>query len=633
GTSGWDASSASAKRAVLTDAHVLDIATLALRCQDAVGEDYAPQDVEWAYDSHRYWILQSRPITIFRDVMPEALQGQPTIWSTANLKEVLPPVYTPYAWSTVRLSMNTMMEGVLKRSGYDVPPGMRWIRLYQGHPFFNLSLIQWTFYDAYGVGPGRTNQMMGGQQPSIQLPPGQVYSGAVGRRRLRRLLHQVLDSRRVFEEVPAASEAMRRKADAFGAFDLTDFDDEQLQDELWRLSGVMSSFMVEFMRANTQASTWLDALFQTLEWLLPDRGRGLATRLLAGTGDIASAEQGYLLVDIARQAAGEPKARAFFLESTQPQRWQEELDGTKTGAAFASFMREFGHRGVEELEFANSRWQEDPTYIVETVREHILSGLEAPPDPHATRRAAEEELRRSLRLHPARPLVRWILGQARKASALRENTKSVLVYTMLPFRRAAKVISRRLVERNVLPAPEDLYFITINDLEAILRGLWDGRGLDRLVTDRRALYARQRVLRVPDVLLDDTPVAQVSAMRVVSAQDGASSGHIFDGIGVAAGRADGAARVIHNPREGHRLQKGEVLVAPTTDPGWTPLFLRASALVMETGGYLSHGAIVAREYGIPAVANVPGVLDEVHDGDQLTVDGDRGQVLRKSCVT
>src|SRR5262249_7586429 len=98
------------------------------------------------------------------------------------------------------------------------------------------------------------------------------------------------------------------------------------------------------------------------------------------------------------------------------------------------------------------------------------------------------------------------------------------------------------------------------------------------------------------------------------------------GVGVAAGRASGLARVIQHPREGHRLENGEVLVAPSTDPGWTPLFLRASAIVMETGGYLSHGAIVAREYGIPAVVNIPGLLDCINDGQRLHVDGDAGTV-------
>jgi rifampicin phosphotransferase len=611
---------------VLTDAQVLDVATLALRCQDAIGQDYGPQDVEWAYDGERFWIMQSRPITTFREVLPEAIQGQPVIWSTANLKEVLPAVYSPYGWSMVRFSTKSMFEGILRHSGYEAPDGMHWIRLYQGHPYFNLSLIQWVFFDAYGIPPVRTNRMLGGQQPAIQLPPGGTFAGAAGRGRMRRFFRQLLDARTAFTEVTAASEAMRRDVAAFQARDFSALDDEQMQDETWKMAATLATFSTEFMRANTQASTWLDLLLRLLERLLPERGHGLATRLLAGTGNIASAEQGYRLVEIARLAAIEPQARRFFLETQSPLEWERELSGTATGRAFAAFLQEFGHRGVNELEIANPRWVEDPSYLVETVREHILNGLEAPPDPQAARTAAETELRRALRFHPAQPLVWWILSQARKGSALRENAKSVLVLSMLPFRRVAAEVGKRLTERGVLPSLDGLFFLTVNDIEAAFRGLWDGRGATRLIADRRARYDHQWTLRLPDVLIDDTPMAQATSVRPAT---DAGGGQVFEGLGVAAGRASGPARVILHPREGHKLQKGEVLVAPTTDPGWTPLFLRAAALVMETGGYLSHGAIVAREYGIPAVANVPGVLDLVHDGDDIVVDGEKGHVVRR----
>ncbi|MGH2355258.1 MAG: PEP-utilizing enzyme, partial [Chloroflexota bacterium] len=156
--------------------------------------------------------------------------------------------------------------------------------------------------------------------------------------------------------------------------------------------------------------------------------------------------------------------------------------------------------------------------------------------------------------------------------------------------------------RGVLASPDDLFFLTLPDMDALLRGLWDGRGAERLVADRRARYAAQLELRVPDVLLDDMPVTASAPTAITAAHaDSAdvAGGEVFVGLGVAAGQAAGPARVILHPSEGRRLEKGDVLVAPTTDPGWTPLFLRAAALVMETGGYLSHGAIVAREYGIP----------------------------------
>jgi pyruvate,water dikinase len=105
-----------------------------------------------------------------------------------------------------------------------------------------------------------------------------------------------------------------------------------------------------------------------------------------------------------------------------------------------------------------------------------------------------------------------------------------------------------------------------------------------------------------------------------------SSGNELIGLGVAAGRASGTVKLIFHPDNGEKLQVGDVLVAPSTDPGWTPLFLRASAIVMETGGFLSHGAIVAREYGIPAVINIPGIMRMVKDSQLITVDGDEGKV-------
>jgi len=99
------------------------------------------------------------------------------------------------------------------------------------------------------------------------------------------------------------------------------------------------------------------------------------------------------------------------------------------------------------------------------------------------------------------------------------------------------------------------------------------------------------------------------------------------GFGVASGRAVGRARLIYHPHQGESLEYGDVLVAPSTDPAWTPMFLRASAVVMETGGVISHGAIVAREYGIPAVANVLGVMKLISEGQTIEVDGDEGKIV------
>ena len=103
---------------------------------------------------------------------------------------------------------------------------------------------------------------------------------------------------------------------------------------------------------------------------------------------------------------------------------------------------------------------------------------------------------------------------------------------------------------------------------------------------------------------------------------------VWSGIAVSPGAAEGIARLVRHPGDAAHLQQGDILCAPSTDPGWTPLFLRASAIVMETGGYLSHGSIVAREYGIPAVANVPGILSALQDGERIFVDGSQGKIVK-----
>ena len=118
------------------------------------------------------------------------------------------------------------------------------------------------------------------------------------------------------------------------------------------------------------------------------------------------------------------------------------------------------------------------------------------------------------------------------------------------------------------------------------------------------------------------------ASTAESAANGESG--VWRGIAVGSGCAEGVARIVRAPAEGTRLAPGEILVAPSTDPAWTPLFLKAGGLVMETGGYLSHGAIVAREFGIPAVVNLPGILDRIEDGQRLRVDGERGEVRRSA---
>jgi pyruvate,water dikinase len=294
-----------------------------------------------------------------------------------------------------------------------------------------------------------------------------------------------------------------------------------------------------------------------------------------------------------------------------------------------SFLAEFGHRGIYELEIANPRWNEDPTYLLEQVRLLLAAGKTERPQATAqgTRAAAEAEVARRTRL--LRPLIHWLARRARQGAALREAGKSAMIALWEPLRLLAIEASRRMVEVRILDEVPDIFYFSWMDVEMMCRVEWGGAGAKALVADRKAREAAWLAETPPDVVIEDRePKANGRAMGLpdtAPAPGGGSS--VLNGLAVASGKASGPARIIRHPMDGHRLQPGDVLVAPSTDPAWTPLFLRAAGVVMEVGGYLSHGAIVAREYGLPAVVNIPGLLGAVREGQQLTVDGDAGQVV------
>lgn len=177
----------------------------------------------------------------------------------------------------------------------------------------------------------------------------------------------------------------------------------------------------------------------------------------------------------------------------------------------------------------------------------------------------------------------------------------------------------RFSQRGIIEEPGDIFYCSWSDLFSILDGEWNGDGLRTLVSARKASQREKEALAPPDVILGEESIFAEPVTL--------SSGDYLQGVAAAAGKASGIARLIRHPGEGNRLQPGDVLVAPSTDPGWTPLFLKACAVVMETGGHLSHGSIVAREFGVPAVVNIPGVMKVIREGQKVVVDGDEGKIF------
>jgi pyruvate,water dikinase len=216
-------------------------------------------------------------------------------------------------------------------------------------------------------------------------------------------------------------------------------------------------------------------------------------------------------------------------------------------------------------------------------------------------------------------IFRVVLHRAQKSGQIRENLKSEMIRWLAVLRQFLLELGRRLAARGHLADANDIFFLEIQELES--SSLWNPRtNLRALVAKRRAEYEKNLKITPPAVV-----VGRFDPERFVPNVVDHET-RIFHGLGVSAGAATGRARVILRSDANERVQPGEILVAPFADPGWTPYFVAAAGIVMDLGGMLSHGSIVAREYGIPAVVNVGPATQIIQTGQWLEVDADRGVV-------
>lgn len=605
----------------LSDENIIKLGFLILRVFEALGSGEQHQDIEWVFSGSEFILVQARPVTALPKCTCAEIKDQPDIWSNVNFRDAIPFVQSTLNWSINKIGLPGALQSPFQSVGYHMPQGLRYIRLYQGRAYLNLSLQQWLWYDALGLAPRKTNDSLGGHQPEIKINEKKTYAGVRGLKRIGRMLKLLL----------AIPKAKRRARESFANYndytanllkkDFKSFTNEQFIHTFITNAKVSTEFAAVFFFLGISSAPPHTMLVNTLEKYFPGKGNAMANAIMAGGADITSAQHGYRLMEMAEIARSDVDARRFFsAELFDPLLWDRGLpDNSPFKQSLRNFLAEYGHRGIYECDIINPRWREDPSYLLHIIRSTMeiadTGAIKARQKEKADR--AWREINQNLPWHRRVQVKSW-WKQALKGAELREMAKSVLVKLYEPGRMIYQEIGQRLAERGIIEEPNDIYHCALTEIFSIVWGYWDGMGLAVLVAERRAGMKEMEALSPPDLIIDEAPHFAESANL--------SPDKALTGTGVAAGRASGAARLIHHPDEGGKLLAGDVLVAPSTDPAWTPLFLRASAIVMESGGFLSHGSIVAREYGIPAVVNIPGVMKLVDDKQLITVDGDAGKV-------
>lgn len=598
--------------AALAAAPVFDTAraeALAALLRDAaVALDFvAPfYDLEWVWDGARFWLTQARPVTRRPRHVYGPLRDQAAIWTRGNTCEVMPEPLMPADWNFSRRGVNDLLVQGYLLAGYPVLPGAQRAGLIDGRLYLEASLLQWEAWDAIGMTPEALNGLMGGHQPTIDVTPPTWRERLQRARRTLRYMRRAPALRRQGEAEIAAMHALARRVRG----EPLPGDREDLRRLIYTVSRPARTAVGAFFLQGSGGAS-LSFLVGRLSRWFPGEGEALGAALLAGGEPSVTARQGYALLRLARlaRAAGFPE--------------QVPAEG-EYARAFAAFMEAYGHRGHYETYVSSASWREQPARLLE----QLPALAEVDEDALRARQrdasaAAWQRIRRALPVWQ-RPLLRALVQAAGRECNQREAARSGLIALLEVCRRAWRAAGALLVAEGALAAWEDVFFLLPSEAERAVDAQVPPAGLRARVAARRALYKRWQALNPPEYLCIDPAGGCRAALPAAGAS--VRRGEVWRGVATGTGQARGRVRILRHPSEGGRLLPGEILVAPSTDPGWTPLFLKAGGLVVETGGYLSHGAIVAREFALPAVVNLPGILAALRDGDEVEVDGGSGEV-------
>jgi pyruvate,water dikinase len=610
-----------AKRPVLNNHQAVYLGRLLRNAALALDFSNPVYDLEWSWDGEDFQILQARPVTArARNTYP-ALANQPDIWSRGNTCEVLPDPLSAYDWSASRRLINLMLEQNYKLIHYPTLPGAQRAALINGRLYLNLSLMQWEAYAAFGVTPKAMNSLLGGHQPEIEVAPPGIRDKIAT---VKRMWHFVLASNRRRRDADKTIREIHAQAVAWRKQALPDSEADLLQRSLQQVRYASSRETLFFLQVSSGGT--LSLLVDIIDKHFPGEGHALVAALLAGATPTVTARQAYELAELARNLQQDRIACDWVTKADRSGNWRSELPADNPfRLAFEAFLQRYGHRAVYESYFHQPRWRDAPEYLFDIIRGLLQQDVEGLRQQRLEN--AQSALRRIRHQLPGwkAPFVASLKKAAVRDGIHREAARSAFVGLMEPQRRILLALGSRWAARRIIDQAEEIFNLTLAEICDAIEGVIDPAGLSARVRERRELLARQQSVKADQVILrhhGDHPSEEAMAEPVVS------RGHLFHGTAVGTGKASGIVRILHSPRQGTELKPGEVLVAPTTDPSWTPLFLKARALILETGGYLSHGAIVAREFGIPAVVNLPGILNQLKDGDRVEVDGFLGRVIR-----
>ena len=601
-----------------------DLARMMLQVENQLDE---PQDVEWAVVENEITLLQARPITVLgpRALLDDGFD-QPMSsddeFTPYGVIEMLPGTIPPLLWTINGPMIEHGYRTVITELGGDPgDPRRPFIGRFRGRPALNLSALRDLAVDMPGGSAQDVERQFLGRSLTEHAPPPR-RAGLRAMWKARRARSRLAEEVELVRSAADAIVSLRLDLGALPARRLAGYH-HVIRDLAWRIGA-----------AEVAASSAATAAFRGLElvlqrWLDEDDSTAWAQRLTAGSlgHNAVGARLDHDVTEAYRRAvAVDPRVK----------------EAIGIGAERMAGIGNAGERLVVEVadaaRFAGSRafyggptWEEEP----EVVWRRLTTLAEPPEDakvgnaPSAPLQDLAASLRSRRSWRTVRILTgqivdlrfRWVAGQADEAAdtlALRERAKSALLTLGGEQRRIIEEAASRLVASKQLGRPEDVEFLSVRELDAMLLGAPPPPAAE--------MHWRRSVARRTG---STPPLPEIfTGSPGVAAAEDIEAGRALTGWPASSGRVTATARVVGDIVDAGRMQRGDILVATATDPSWTPVILDAGAVVLETGGPLSHAALVAREFGIPAVLRVSGATRLIVDGEPLDVDGYAGIVTR-----
>jgi pyruvate,water dikinase len=600
------------ERPALTDAQVLALERLGRRIEAHAA---CPQDIEWCQAGGEFHVVQSRPITTLFPV-PVTGDGEHHVFVSVGHNQMMTDAMRPLGISFWLLTTPRPMFVAGGRLFVDVARQL-------GSPVSRAGLL-----DVMGKGDPLVRDALETvlerddfvrsfpDEGPAGAPPGAADGGAP---------NPLETDPAIVAELIAGTQAsigaLRRDVAGLSGPALIGFIRADLQ-ELRRILFDPRGHQV-FLSA-MEATWWLNERLEA--WL---GEKNAADTLAQSVPDNVTSEMGLALLDVADAIRPYPEVVEFLQHVGEDQDVLEGLadleDGQAASDALRAFLDRYGMRCVGEIDITRPRWSERPTALVPVILGNVRNF-----EPGAGARRFEQglqEARRKERDVLARVAVlpdgvrkaeevKRKIDRVRTFIGYREYPKYGMVSRYFIYKQALLGEARRLVAAQVLREPEDIFSLTFDELGDVVR---THQVDEQLIDRRREEFASYRTLTPPRVMTSDGEVVTGSYRR-----EGAPPGALV-GLPVSAGIVEGRARVLGDMSEAD-LESGDILVTAFTDPSWTPAFVAIAGLVTEVGGVMTHGAVIAREYGLPAVVGVERATRLIHDGQRIRVDGTHGSV-------